>query len=404
MTSLTLRYLTAFIALVVCAVTMWFVIYSEPVLGIEKHARALVATCAPDNPQIRNECYEREGAALYGTLSVPELFDMIRRIRVLDPSYQFCHVLGHRIGELRVLDDPERWIGAIPENPKDSLCSNGFIHGVIIGRFRDDIVSDTEFNAELHNFVAACAPRAGWSPTPLDRGICYHGMGHLFSFITEVDLPRALRMCRIIASGEASQYLRVCQEGVFMQIYQPLEPDDFELLTHLKGGAPTRDTYRKFCARFPQDDERAACLREAVALFREDLRNGIGTDAFCAGHPKGYERACYETAITWIGRTQQTDKDAMSKACLTIKPEWQEECFGRAALAVLEESRVDIEKALDYCEAAPGELVPSCFRFLAERTAYFMDEGGRPAFCASLEARGGTCDVSPYTQPPPNQR
>jgi hypothetical protein len=88
----------------------------------------------------------------------------------------------------------------------------------------------------------------------------------------------------------------------------------------------------------------------------------------------------------------------MKNACLSIKPEWQEECFGRAALAVLEESRTDIEKALDYCEAAPGELAPNCFRFLAERTSYFMDEGGMPAFCAALTARGGTCDVGPYTQ------
>jgi hypothetical protein len=88
----------------------------------------------------------------------------------------------------------------------------------------------------------------------------------------------------------------------------------------------------------------------------------------------------------------------MRKACLSIKPEWQEECFGRAALAVLEESRSDIEKALDYCEAAPGGLASSCFTFLAERTQYFLDEAGKPAFCTALEARGGTCVIEPYSQ------
>lgn len=374
----------------------WFALAPRADSLVEYHAQAMVNECRSETGEEKKRCYEREGVSRYGELTVPELFMVIRKIRILDPGYQFCHVLGHRIGELRALEDPERWIDAIPENPTDNMCSNGFIHGVIIGRFRDDVVTDEEFKADLSSFVEACAPREGWRPSPLDRAICYHGMGHLFAFITELKVPRALSMCRSIAVGEAQQYLRVCQEGVFMQIYQPLEPDDYELLTHLTH-PPTKQTYRSFCSQYKKDDEEAACLREAVAYFRNDLREGKGVDAFCAGHPKGYTEDCYETALTIIGRTQLGNTGAVVQACSRVSESRRGGCLGRAALAVLEEASGDVQMALSTCLAAPPPYDRACLDFLGSRAQFiFPDNSGVGAFCSAIRAQGGRCDS--YTQ------
>src|SRR3989344_3814855 len=204
------------------ALLMWFVLSSRETALVK-----IVHDCA--QARDRSACYEAEVPTLYPQLSVAQVFDIVREIRREDPSYQFCHVLAHKIGERVVAEDPERWIDAIPLNPPDGLCSNGFIHGVVGGRFRAEVLDDETLEKLIPDFSRACEPRKGWQPSSLDQAICYHGIGHLYMFVTDADIPKALSLCERTARGSDPErdFRRVCREGVFMQIYQPLEPDDY---------------------------------------------------------------------------------------------------------------------------------------------------------------------------------
>ncbi|MDP3645876.1 MAG: hypothetical protein Q8R25_02210, partial [bacterium] len=212
-------------------------------------ANAIVEKCEAD--QNKTRCYEHEVPTLFPQYSIADIFGVIREIRRLDPSYQFCHVLAHKLGEAIVAEDPSKWLDAMSQNPPNSLCSNGFIHGVIVGRFRNDILDETSIQEAIPDFRRACEPRSSpageWHPSRLDQAICYHGMGHLFTFITNADLRRALDICDAVGESDTGSFFRVCREGVFMQIYQPLEPDDFELVAQLPI-KPTKENYRRFCA------------------------------------------------------------------------------------------------------------------------------------------------------------
>ncbi len=225
-------------------------------------AAQIVKACAKE-PGDHSPCYEAQVPNLYPKMSVADIFTVIRAIRAADPSYQFCHVLAHKVGERVVAEDPNNWVDAIPLNPSDGLCSNGFVHGVTGGRFSAEVLNDATIQQFLPDFKRACEPHDDWHPSDLDRSICYHGMGHLFDFITNADLPKALDLCSIVAPND---YQRVCIQGVFMQIYQPLEPDDYQMIAQMKV-VPTKETVRSYCATFKVPIYVGSCLEESWPMF-----------------------------------------------------------------------------------------------------------------------------------------
>ncbi len=69
-------------------------------------AKRIVAECATVQGD-HGPCYETAVPALYPSMNMSQLFDVVRNIRTLDPSYQFCHVLAHKLGERAIASHPE---------------------------------------------------------------------------------------------------------------------------------------------------------------------------------------------------------------------------------------------------------------------------------------------------------
>ncbi len=372
------RILVIILLFAAVAASLWSVSLSKEAPSVK-----IVQDCA--HAEDHSACYETDVAALYPQLSVAHIFDVIRDIRRKDPSYQFCHVLAHKIGERVVAEDPERWIDAIPLNPSDGLCSNGFIHGVVGGRFRAEVLDDATLQKLLPDFRRACEPRTGWEPSSLDQAICYHGLGHLYDFITNADLPKALDICTRTTS---EQYRRVCIEGVFMQIYQPLEPDDYLMIEQMPV-KPTTSTVRQFCARYRSNPSyEGACLRESWPMH-PGMTDGTGVESFCSSQPNAAEEtACYQSATAIIGRQSLGNPEKAASACEQLPHSWQDLCFSTVAQAFLEENRTDASKAIGFCGRAQGPLAQRCMNSLAAQAKFIFgkNKSEMKAFCAALPA------------------
>ena len=350
--------------------------------GVASGAVALVNACADSTN--RTACYENTVSALYPTHSVADIFDIVREIRREDPSYQFCHVLAHKLGERVVAEDPEKWIDAIPLNPSDGLCSNGFIHGVVGGRFRSEVLDDKTIDTLVPEFGRACESRANWQPSDLDRAICYHGMGHLYDFITNADLSKALSLCSRTVPAEMR---RVCVEGVFMQIYQPLEPDDYELIAQMPI-KPATTTVRAFCSRFADPMAEGACLHESWPLFRENIMRG-DVQSFCSEQPDTTETdRCYEAVSSIIGRQTLGEQDHAIAACAGFPSHRRAECIAYSAQATLEENRLDAAAAIALCKRASGEDALTCLNQLVDHALFIFgnDDRSYSRFCLTLPA------------------
>lgn len=338
------------------------------------------------------DCYEREVPALYPTYTVSEVLDVVRQVRREDSTYRFCHVLAHKLGERVVAEDMDAWIEAIPLNPPDGLCSNGFIHGVIGGRFRAEVLDRHTIESLLPDFSRACEARPNWKPSRLDQAICYHGMGHLYMYVTDVSIPDALSLCEKTAApiGKNGDFRRVCREGVFMQIYQPLEPDDFLLIERLPV-KPTAANVRTLCSAYVRNEYEGACLRESWPLFQESILTKGGIGDFCARQPDTQEeKACYQSASAIIGRSSLNNFDQAEKACDAAPRAWQPLCYETVARAIVEEDRDDGAGAASFCvRGKSSEVREYCEDELA-RLAEFIygsDSRSKARYCKALPLR-----------------
>ncbi|MBP9669272.1 MAG: hypothetical protein KBE09_03215 [Candidatus Pacebacteria bacterium] len=364
------------------AVAVGFFLWQGPT-SVEAAAEEALAACKGE--QDKEACYEKAIAPLYPELSVGQIFEVIRIVRAQDRGYQFCHLLAHQLGEEAVAENPDKWTDVVPLNPTDGMCSNGFIHGAVIGRFRDDTLEGEKLARALDDFSMACEARGDWHPTELDRAICYHGLGHLYTFITDAKLQEAAEICEKTTVHGDRDYRRVCREGVFMQIYQPVEPDDFDLI-ELLPEKPTKENYRRLCSVYQRPEERGACMREAWPLFRAEIFEKNDAGFFCKGQPnKEEEDACYDALTSIIGRLSLNSPEKLQQTCLGLPLARQEMCFSRAALATLEEDRNAVGEALATCSAAPKEVANACVRFLAQRAQFiFGNSTARSQFCEAL--------------------
>lgn len=380
------RLYTLIPAVVFLSVCAWIFFFALP-KDVESATDTLLHLCASESD--RSVCYEQRAPTLLESMSLEEVFSVVRLLRHKDPAYQFCHVLAHKLGERIVAEDPERWLDAIALNPRDGLCSNGFIHGVIGGKFRAEVLEHATLEGLLPDFSRACEPRENWHASLLDQAMCYHGMGHLYVFITDADIPAALSLCERTSESPSGDFRRVCREGVFMQIYQPLEPDDFLMLERMEV-KPTKETVRTYCARFEEDAYEGACLRESWPYVRTEILESSGAiDAFCSGQPNSEEeRACYDSALSVLGRQTLGNGKAASSVCAGFTGMLRRECFGRVALSYLEEEREDGVAAFSFCSRAGGADGEECLAFLAERAAFVFgaDEVRLWKFCMLLPA------------------
>lgn len=367
------------LAALLCAAIL-FAIFAKPA---QNHAAEIIDECADTQGERRAECYEKLVPALYPKLSPEDVFSIIRDIRTQDGSYQFCHVLAHKVGERVVAEDPAKWLDAIPVNPPDGLCSNGFIHGVVTERFRAEVLDEKTLTKLIPDFARACEPRNSWDPTDLDKAMCYHGLGHLYDFITNADIPRALDLCSKTAG---TQFQRVCIEGVFMQIFQPLEPDDFALIEQMKN-KPTAENVRTFCSGYREPEYVGACLRESWPLH-PGMTDGSGIIGLCKNQPNAEEEHnCYQAALAILGRQSQASIPSLLEACTRIPKEWRQMCYVVGAGTFIEEDRVSgSAKAVLVCTGAEEEYRDQCILALIDRMRFNFGSHTDEArnFCESL--------------------
>lgn len=355
--------------------------------SIEGYAKEMVEKCA--SAAFRPTCYETEVPKLVTELPTERIFDVIKHIRVLDPEYLYCHVLAHKLGSYEVSKDPNNWLDVIAKGPTDGMCSNGYAHGAMVTRFHSDDLTPEAFQLALKDLAIACEPRTGFNPTDLTKAICYHGIGHVLVHMSLAKVKESLQGCETVGlKKDGNDYRQLCTEGVYMQLFQPLEPEDFALVGMLPY-TPTKETLKDFCSSNSENDRQyGACWREAWPLFGDDIYNAEGTMNYCSQITEAQDAdLCFVSAFTINGRHNLGSPDKMAAACNGLPARYKGQCFSRGANAFPEEDPKFIPQAVDMCSRAnTPEAQDECYGFLAN-VASFNFHPSSPAFeqlCSTL--------------------
>ncbi|MEZ4200781.1 MAG: hypothetical protein R3B69_04375 [Candidatus Paceibacterota bacterium] len=100
----------------------------------------------------------------------------------------------------------------------------------------------------------------------MGQATCVHALGHLTMYVTNADINKALELCDLLlADDQHGGEKQLCYDGAFMQIYQPLEPEDFASLKARRLRPKRR--VRSFARRLMGEDE--VPVSESWPLYHE---------------------------------------------------------------------------------------------------------------------------------------
>jgi len=334
---------------------------------LKEYANKILEVCS--SAKHRPSCYDEEIPKLMDEISMLEAFEVTRFVQERDDSYWYCHVLGHNLSARETAKDPSSWKDVIARSPL-GICSNGAIHGAFQERFRVERLSDDEIVELTPDLGDICEPRANWEPTAMQQATCYHALGHLTMYITGADVYKASGICdEVTVKDDGRDYSRLCYDGVFMQIYQPLEPEDFALI---EGKQPTREEHEVFCKQF--DAKKASsCWREGWPLHFADVKTPEGLVEFCSVPRDESERdTCYLSMFYVLTALHlEFGEDKIVSFCSALPSDRMAQCFANAASRLIETDASLAESSARLCAIADARgLGEQCYRELLFYSTY----------------------------------
>ncbi|MBI2108578.1 MAG: hypothetical protein HYT93_00150 [Parcubacteria group bacterium] len=326
-------------------VVAMIIFYIKPNSSLAHHAASILQICATE--EYKPACYDREIPKLMDTeLSMENAFAVTKLIQQKDDSYFYCHVLGHNLSAKETAKDPSRWKEVIARTPS-GMCSNGGIHGAFQERFRAEALPEASV-AELEPILTdICNKRENWNPTRLEQATCTHAVGHLVMYVTGGDIHKSLALCEKVAFNEEGyDFKQICFDGAFMQIFQPLEPEDYVLI---KGREQTRETVNSFCEKFT-GARYGSCRSESWPLFHEEIKTAPGLTRFCS-FQKDFEQKerCYSGMFYVLTAEFNLDPIKIENLCEAFPQELKNKCFANAASRMIETDWSKIPDAISLC-------------------------------------------------------
>ncbi|MEX2090760.1 MAG: hypothetical protein WD989_01345 [Candidatus Paceibacterota bacterium] len=355
---------------------------------LAEYAEKVLAACA-DAPYAPN-CYDTEIPKLMDYISMEDAFSVTRVIQEKDKRYLYCHVLGHNLSYREADKDPDKWMDVITRCPA-TMCNNGCLHGSMMRRFNSEYLTDEQIEALKPDLKIICEPRGKWKPTPIEQSMCYHAIGHLHMYITNADLNKSADLCELVGAKEDGRnYVQTCTEGVFMQVFQPLEPEDFALVANL---TPAKNKVVEFCEPFKSRDMAwEACRRESWPLFRAELMDSKFVEKFCSFSDRPYAyKTCQAAIMNVITVNLVVDMDDMAKLdkfCMGLSTDLRrEECFAYSASRLMQIDPSYVQKGLEVCALSESRGVSTeCYKVMAGygRQTYHKETKEFEDYCGKM--------------------
>ena len=355
--------------------------------SIREHARTFVDNCK--DVDVETACYINEVIKLMEVASMEETFDVIRMGQQEDERLLVCHTIGHVVGETEVKKDPDKWVEVISRCP-DFTCSDGCPHGAVIGKFDTDNLSEDEIEQAKADLANACGYDGNEENLTPPMYKCIHGVGHLFMFLANADIEESLRLCKTIEDNTQAAAYSACSEGVFMIMYQPLGPDQEDLV---RGLAPTVDTIDEFCTQYEGVDMES-CYNEGFVTLQGGVLNQEIVEDHCdySDDPVVVE-TCLEV-LHMVAAKHHIVSDILRLSdyvdyCNDASTdEIKENCIQSGVIKILQQDVLFVDKVLEICELSDGiGLREHCLDVLAgyfPRTFLPGNHNEGDVYCSAL--------------------
>lgn len=320
---------------------------------LNQYADNIIGICAKGSD--RPSCYDQEIPKLMDNLSMEDTFRVTGIIQSKDQGYPYCHVLGHELSAREVAKDPSKWKEVITKCPA-GFCSNGCLHGGLQERYRGvDAYNEEQLKEVVEDLSDICEKRGSWNPTGLEQASCYHAVGHLAMYLAFADLDKSGDICRKVAvKDDGRNFLKTCYDGNFMQLFQPLESEDKELIAGKEVG---KNDLESFCFKFSLD-QRESCWHEGWPLYIQEILTPQGLVNYC-NNPiltsEAHRNRCFLSLFYVIPVQLRFDISKIKNYCSGLEGNIMDQCFANTASRLIETDYRNIGLSSNYCSQAPTE-------------------------------------------------
>jgi hypothetical protein len=195
-------------------------------------------------------------------------------------------------------------------------------------------------------------------------------------YITSGDIRKSVTLCDKIALKPDGRDLRfLCYDGAFMQLNQPLEPEDYALV---KGKTHTRETVSAFCNSFT-GEKNASCWTESWPLFTKEIATPQGIVDFCSNIEADVRGRCFGSMFYGVPIQLKFDSQKIITYCNDIPDEdLKGTCFANVADRFIETDYRNIKKAVALCTAADTESArAACYSYTAHQASFNLAPGSK---------------------------
>jgi len=342
-----------------------------------EEAAIVIAAC--EGEDYKPSCYDKEIPKVMDRgLSFEESYKVTAIVQAQDDSYWYCHVLGHNLSAKETAKDVSKWTEVVARAPS-GMCSNGSLHGAFQERFRGEFVSDDELEELIPEIKSICRKEEGNRDfTGLEQASCYHALGHLTMYITNANVEQSVQLCdRVSIEGE-QDFSNLCYDGAYMQIFQPLEPEDIALVQDIE--PKTQKDAMAFCNAF-SGSKRTSCMMESWPLFVDEFDTKFGAiESFCSRDlSKRDTTRCLNGVFYVMSARSNFEEDKIADLCSYVSSKNKAQCYANSASRFLETDYKLAEKAIGVCDRAREDGVSdSCYDELLFYSSYNYKANSEP--------------------------
>jgi len=197
-------------------------------------------------------------------------------------------------------------------------------------------------------------------------------------YLTDADIDKAIKICEFAAiKPNGRSFIQTCTDGVFMQMFQPLEPEDFALIA---GKEVKKEGLESFCKKY-EGQQRISCWHEGWPLFGGEIRTPEGLMAYCnnpiltTGPAKDQ---CFMALFYVLAVQLNFDLPKIQEFCSALPESRLNQCFGNTASRLIETDYDNIGKVVNYCTAAPTlHSKSTCYDELITYSTFNFHTGSR---------------------------
>jgi hypothetical protein len=341
-----------FLALIIFSELIILLRFSDLVQNFE--FKKSFRDCTRDSyPKIqKGQCLRNLAALAYKKTSILDISSDLKSVNDSN-KIQWCHEFMHYLGWEAYKDSGDLFTSF---RKATETCDFGMYHGIV-----EEYLEQSSVGSDIEDFVKLNGSKICEESTKgtleVYKGICYHGLGHGFMFVTGNDLSTSAGYCGILPVDK----MESCLTGVFMENIQskqvtkiPVHPSKFAF-NHEDPDFPCKELNKKFkniCYRYKGVFE----MNESKGNLKLAFENCLKVDS-------SYHNSCFFGIGVNIPGSHITS-DAAGRRCraaLEVSGKAYEQCVIGGLSFIAELSTGDSKELIKFCDSVDANFKGTCY-------------------------------------------